>query len=199
MHQARQLFDENLERVELCHGLYISISEAVTAAVDTSDLLRSELVQIVSALDHFIHELVLLGMLEIFRGQRVPSRQFGSFKVSTAFVLNYTASGDVSGFEYEVREQHSFKSFQKPDKIAEAVRLFSDVELWNEVGAILARDPRAIKRELALIADRRDKIAHEADLDPTFPGQRWPISAHEIEAALSFTRNTGHAIYDAVT
>ena len=28
---------------------------------------------------------------------------------------------------------------------------------------------------LALIVDRRNKIAHEADMDPTSPGSRWPI------------------------
>ncbi|MBW4667047.1 MAG: hypothetical protein KME60_06260 [Cyanomargarita calcarea GSE-NOS-MK-12-04C] len=35
-----------------------------------SDILRASLVLVVSALDYYVHEVVTLGMLEIYKGQR---------------------------------------------------------------------------------------------------------------------------------
>ena len=37
-----------------------------------------------------------------------------------------------------------------------------------------------------LIVDRRNKIAHEADMDPSYPGIRWPIDEVMIENAIGF-------------
>jgi len=97
--------------------------------------------------------------------------------------------------ETEIRTRHSYSSFQQPDKIAEAVRLFSTVELWNAVGAHFGEDPNTLKKTLKLLVERRNKIAHEADLDPSFPGQRWPINRNDTEAALAFVEKIGEAIY----
>ncbi|MCX2971959.1 hypothetical protein OSB71_24420, partial [Streptomyces sp. JHD 1] len=65
--------------------------------------------------------------------------------------------------EQEIREQHGYLSFQQPDKVADAFRLVSDVSLWVEVAKHLGLRPEDVKRQLKLIADRRNKIAHEAD------------------------------------
>ena len=69
-----------------------------------------------------------------------------------------------------------FSSFQQPDKIADAIRLFSDVKLWQQVALELAIPEQDVKARLKLIVDRRNKIAHEADVDPSFPNMRWPIT-----------------------
>ena len=78
------------------------------------------------------------------------------------------------------------------------MRLFSPIELWNEVGARLQEDPKALKTQLNLIVDRRNKIAHEADVDPSYPGQRWPITPGDTEDALAFVERVGEAIHDLV-
>jgi hypothetical protein len=75
-----------------------------------------------------------------------------------------------------VREKHSWLSFQHPDRIADAIRLVSSVKLWEEVGNELGISAKDAKLRLELIVDRRNKIAHEADMDPTNPGFRWPIT-----------------------
>jgi hypothetical protein len=97
--------------------------------------------------------------------------------------------------ETEIRTRHSFLSFQQPDNIADAIRLFSKIELWNGVGAYLGEDPKNLKAELKLLVARRNIIAHEADLDPSFPGQRWPINRNDTETALAFVQKIGEAIY----
>ena len=77
----------------------------------------------------------------------------------------------------EIRRAHSWKSFQKPDSIADAIRLFTEISLWKDVAALMGMTPADLKTRIELVVDRRNKIAHEADIDPSFPGQRGPSTA----------------------
>ena len=70
MQPAFDQFCENLARARSLGGLAQSLSNLTTAAVDLSDILRASLVLAVSAFDHFVHEFVRLGMLEVHRGNR---------------------------------------------------------------------------------------------------------------------------------
>lgn len=55
--------------------------------------------------------------------------------------------------------------FQDPAKVADAIRLVSRKKLWEEVGTLLGKNDADVKSRLKLIVDRRNKIAHEADMD----------------------------------
>jgi hypothetical protein len=54
---------------------------------------------------------------------------------------------------------------------------------------------QAAKASLTLIVDRRNKIAHEADLDPSYPGQRWPIDTAMVEDIFDKIEAISRAIY----
>jgi len=155
----------------------------------------------VSALDHYVHELTRLGMLECWSGTRPPTDGFKKFSLPTGATLEAMAdTGKAKAiFENELRARHSNSTFQKPDKIADAVRLFSSIVLWEGVAAQLGKTLKDTKKELELIVDRRNKIAHEADIDPSFPGQRWPIDRAKVEDMLSTIAATVEAIDVIVT
>jgi hypothetical protein len=196
MKQALETFQANLERVRSIHTLHQHFLGMVAPIVDLSDLLRTEIVLLASALDHFIHELTRLGMIEVWQGSRKPTSAYLKFGVSLDVTTQLAAGvGTAVHLETEIRLRHSFLSFQQPDNIADAVRLFSPVELWNEVGAALGAPPKDVKAQLKLLVERRNKIAHEADIDPSFPGQRWPITRQDTESALDFVEKLGRAIY----
>ena len=82
MHSAIQHFRSNIERVRALGGLYEALSRLTTPAVDSTDILRAQIVLAVSALDHYIHELTRLGMLEVFNGLRPSTTAFGRFQVT---------------------------------------------------------------------------------------------------------------------
>jgi hypothetical protein len=200
MNKSLDIFRANLDRVRSIHGLYVHFSGHVTPAIDLSDLLRAEMVLIVSALDHFIHELTRLGMMEIWRDDRKATPAYNKFSVSLSCATQLAGASEVdANLETEIRTRHSFQSFQHPDKISEAVRLFSPIELWNEIGESLGEDPQDLKTQLKLIVERRHKIAHEADVDPSYPGQRWPIDRKDTEDAMAFVERVGKAIHKLVT
>ena len=102
----------------------------------------------------------------------------------------------ASWLEDEIRGSLSQKSFQQPDKIADAIRLISDKKLWDEVSALMGKESKEIKQNLIVIIKRRNKIAHEADIDPSFPiGDRWPIDESYIEEAVDFIQQVVESIH----
>ncbi len=200
MQTVLKQYQSNLSRARDLIGLASAIAVQTTQAVDASDLYRASLVLAVSALDHFIHELTRKGMLAIASSAWPAPDAYYRFPVTLESVQTLIAQPHSSGWlEDEIRERHSWLSFQDPNKIAEAIRLISPKELWNEVGTRLGLSASDVKSHLKLIVDRRNKIAHEADMDPTAPGSRWPIHSAMATDALDFLEEVALAIYTVVT
>ncbi len=96
---------------------------------------------------------------------------------------------NTSWLESEIRERLGYQSFQQADKIAEAIRYISDKTLWEEVAIHMTKPAKDIKQQLNSIIDRRNKIAHEADIDPTFNiGNRWNIDEVLVGDAIDFIK-----------
>ncbi|HBR00957.1 MULTISPECIES: HEPN domain-containing protein [unclassified Roseofilum] len=101
-----------------------------------------------------------------------------------------------SWLEDEIRQKLSYQSYQQSEKIADAIRLISDKKLWDEVSVKLGRSAKDVKQQLSLIVDRRNKIAHEADIDPSFGiGNRWPIDAITVNDAVDFIEQVVESIH----
>ena len=95
-----------------------------TQALDFSDVLRAEFVLAVSALDYFIHEIVRLGMLDAYRGNRPRTPAFQRFQVSMSSVeVAISDSHNETWLEQEIISRHSYQSFQNYQNIADAIRV----------------------------------------------------------------------------
>jgi hypothetical protein len=188
--------------------LHAYLAPRITAALDASEILRAEWVARVAALDLYIHELVAQEMLSTFEGKRPPSAAYQRFQVSNEFASKLRVATPVmasAAFDLEVRERLSLLTFQAPDKIAEGVRLFSDVELWNSVAVALgatattaSNEAKALKKRLSLIVNRRNKIAHEGDLQLLPPREPWPIAAADVMVVADTVNSIVHAIDSVV-
>lgn len=197
MKLAIEQFRSNIDRIRALSSTVSAVNNLTTNAIDLSDVLRTEIVLAVSALDHFIHEHVRLGMLQICEGNRVQTDAYKKFKIplSSAHLSQDPATNGL-WLDEAIREHHSWHSFQDPTKIAEAIRIISPVCLWDEVGKKLGKSAQDVKTILKLIVDRRNKIAHEADLDPTSPGVRWPITQSMADDAVTNIEAIVEAIYE---
>lgn len=196
MKRALDVFQSNMANVANLAALHAALQASTTTALDLTDLLRAQLVLAVSAFDHYMHELARLGMLEIFMGARADCVGFKRLRVSlSGFQAGIASPGSAAWLDQEIREQLGWQSFQKPEKVAEAFQYISDVKLWEQLASRLGRSAQDIRAELQLIVDRRNKIAHEADLDPSFPQKRWPIDATMVGSASSFLENLAAEIF----
>lgn len=209
-------FRENITRVQVLDGVHTALDNTTTAALDLTDLLRAQIVMIVSALDLYIHEITRIGMLEVYNGKRPQTDAFLRFQVTLDSAMQGTELAierlklamqrnpdpskdkwlDDKWLDSQIRERHSHKSFQKPEDIADAVRLFSSCQLWQDVANQLNLDAQDVKNDLLAIVKRRNQIVHEADLDPTYPGTmtRWSISPADVASTLEFIQDVCEAI-----
>ncbi|QQO14954.1 hypothetical protein JJB99_01810 [Bradyrhizobium diazoefficiens] len=185
------------------------VANNVAAAFHADELLRVEWVSRFSALDLYIHELVFQGMVEIFEGRRTPTPAYLRFQISNETVSRINSSTNaaakLAAFDLEIRSQLSTVTYQHPEKIAEGVRLVSEVELWNEVALVLGANQsnkiaqaKLIKKGLSLAFERRNKIAHEGDLQPTIPRQPWPISQGDLRVVATDIESIVRAIDSVV-
>ncbi len=194
-------FRENMTRVKTLGGLHQAFDQQTTPAVDLSDLLRAQIVMIASALDHYIHEITRVGMLEVYDGVRPQTNAFLRFQVTmNATMTGISKPSENDWFDREIRDKHGHQAFQHPDNIANAVRLFSSCELWRSVASELNLTDQDIKNRIRAIVNRRNQIVHEADLDPSYPGtgNRWPISPSDVTSASDFIQNVCEAIHTVV-
>ncbi|MCC3441152.1 MULTISPECIES: HEPN domain-containing protein [unclassified Microcoleus] len=198
MQSAIDLFRISIARVRDLIAVHNSLKAQTSNVLDLSDMLRAALVLAVSALDYYIHEVVRIGMLEIHRGQRLEPPAFSGFQISLGNARTGINAGQNidSWLEDEIRQRHSYKSFQQPNAIADAVRLICDKKLWEEVSINMGSPAKDIKQKLILIVDRRNKIAHEADIDPTLSlGNRWPIDELLVNEAVNFLEQVVESIH----
>ena len=115
MLKALEAARESLLRVEHLGGLYSALQSLTTSAIDSSDLLRAQVVLAVSALDFYIHEVTVMGMLEVMKGERASTPAFDKSRVSVGAMLGGMQTQTYDWFEADVRERHSFLSFQQPE------------------------------------------------------------------------------------
>ncbi len=198
MHKALNRFEENINYVRSLGALYSALRKMTTPALDLTDILRSELVMSVSVLDNFIHELVEEGMVEAYVGNRPPTNHFLKYDISISLVKSIAISSNNEWLRNEIRKRNGYKSYQKPDKISEAIKLISNKNLWTEMSTILERPSEDIKRQLELIVERRNRITHEADSNPTYQNKRWPIDEKMVDEAVNFIDEFGKALFKIV-
>jgi hypothetical protein len=196
MQRVLDQFRENVERVRALDALYSFLTAQTGGTFDLSDLLRTQIVMVVSAFDHYVHEVTRVGMVEIVSGGRAPTPAFNRFPIPMGAVVQAIASpGTTAWLEDAVRAAHGHLSFQDPDKVADALRFVSSAIVWEQVGAVLGMDVVQVKAELRAIIRRRNQIAHEADLDPSYPGTRWPITQNDVRYAVDMIERATEAIH----
>lgn len=170
-----------------------NLSPLLTVAIDLSDFYRSLIVQAVSAFDFFIHEFVIEEMIEIYKGNRATTPHFNDYTIPISSTIGSIPS--ESFIQAHIRKKHSWLSFQDPDKVADALRLISIKKVWEEVSPIFSLSAGDLKTKLKLVVDRRNKIAHESDMNPSYPGTKWPISPLDVQDIIDFLDILTNNIY----
>jgi len=194
MKAAIERFRNNIQRVKSLAAPHAYL--AANTELDLSDILRAEVVLIVSALDTFIHDIVRLGMLEILRGERKQTPKYQKFAVTMNVVW---FDERYSWFEEEIRRRHSQSSFQNSRNIREAVEHIAKKDIWELVATKIDKNKGDIIRHLDVIVKRRNQIAHESDIDPTYPNTRYPIDEQQTREIVVFIEEIVEAMYLVLT
>ena len=136
MNTAYNVFLGILQDTKNSDVLYVYLRDYVKPPYDYSDLLRWQWAQSVSALDKLVHDLIRIGMLNIFQGTRTPTPKYSSFVIdmdcySQMIQFPILAS---SIFEGQVIRKLSYLSFQEPTKISDGLALiWSETNKWKKI------------------------------------------------------------------
>ncbi|AHN74457.1 hypothetical protein DA70_08225 [Pandoraea pnomenusa] len=201
MLNAKAVFHRNVRQANELGVLYDQLSNMVNIPEQFDDLLRSQVVNAVSAFDKLMHDLIRIGMVRIFENQRPATGKY----LNEAIALQHLpglAAGAVPPppvrFEEIVREKLSTLSFQDPTKIADGLSYIWDAsQKWQQIAQGLGMTDDDAKRKQRLIVTRRNAIVHEADLDPV-TNQKQTITRAEATDISTFLLALGNRIFDLV-
>lgn len=185
---SEERFRECLKR---CRGIcdlenFLSVKHA--KVLDTSDMLRTSVVLCVSAFDYLIHEIYRIEVIERFRHKKNVKRQALPFSVVTI-----EKSEVESIIDAHVRKNNSYKSFVDPGKYAEAMGCFVEAP-WEKVAIKVGQNACSLKSRIRTIYRWRNRIAHEADINPVYSGvEFWPIEPSDVLNAVRDVEEVGIA------
>lgn len=162
MSNAKDDFDSNIRSIYNSVSIYQYL-ENNAKNLDSTILLRSQFVLIVSALDTYVHSAVINKIIEVYFSQssieldvEVPLSLMHRMK-------NVNENMQKEMLSNYLNEKFSKDSFQSPKSIVYAYSILGIDHIWSKIGNELGRRAEDVKNTLALIVKRRNKIAHESD------------------------------------
>lgn len=199
MTKAYQQFKINIDGLHNLTVVYEAFVDKVTP-LDISDILRSQIVLAVSALDCYFHDLCEESMLYIFAHKNfATNNSFKNFAISMD-TLHQVANTNLTSekiffLSKEIKRKNSYKSFQEPKNISEALSHIGITKVWVKVGVLLSKESPDLQNQLSLIVARRNQIAHESDINPTLGiGEKYEIDANMVNEIIVFIRQIITAI-----
>lgn len=191
-------FERTIAQIRQTNDVYKYLKDVVKlndAWID--DILRSQIVNVISALDRYLHEKVRKGICDMFLGNRAITNKFKSFSVSSDTVLRIWGDSSLTVIDREILINEvviqSLKtlSFQKAIKIKDALSYLWDephkmviIAKEMEVPGITDNDKqRYLTQKLDLLVERRNQIAHESDI---YFGVKRAICQDDVIDAITF-------------
>jgi hypothetical protein len=198
MHNALNLFRKNIEEAESLTPVYEYLERSLSTPLSFDDLLRAQIVYSVSAFDKLMHDLIRIGMVEIFMGNRPTTPQYlaETITISTySDLISATFLPKELVFEQAIVRKLKTVSYQTPDNVAKGLSyIWNEPQKWQKIAINMTMDTETVKTELKLIVDQRNRIVHEADINP-LTNQKYSITKSDSQSVTDFLQKAGEAIY----
>ncbi|MCX4724927.1 hypothetical protein [Streptomyces sp. NBC_01306] len=199
-------FKTNLEYARNLITAGNSLRGLQPGALDINDLYRAAWVQGVSAIDHWLHEELFRRVAEISAnstGGALPA-QLRRFELPLSVIEDVRVGqqelADV--VVAHVRAKWAYAPLHNPKRITEAYRLITDEDLWASAATKINAwhhhrthySAQSLKQQFSAIIQRRNLIAHYADLEDGHLKRRRPITDAEASDALNWIERIALAI-----
>lgn len=182
-------FRESIDSIRTLHALHKHLI-GLLPAMDLSEILRAEIVLAVSAFDCFIHDIVRKGIVDIFENQREGDSKYNNFCIPISIVKQMLTTDNESErqelLQVSVKKILSKDSYQSPSSIENALQIISITKIWSSIREEMQMSPDDIKRKLGVIINRRNKIAHEADIKNHVDSTKNEIERDDIDDVIDF-------------
>lgn len=185
--KAKLIFDGHLDECRDAIAVFEHLEKAAGYKADFN--LRFVWIAAVSAMDHYISE-VILEMATFAYGNNLPLQGkllADTMTFSSAISLSQADPvNSVLIFRRILDSVIRFKTFQHPDKISDGLAyIWSEKHKWKFISAKMGLDSEAVKRKLSAIVDRRNLIAHNGDYNEAL-ARKLSISQGDAEDVVTF-------------
>lgn len=156
-----------------------------------SNILRSQVSLLLSAVDFYIHEIIKIELLNIIKRERASTASLKNCMISIHSLLEYLSSSNINNeiLENEIVYRNSFKSFLEPNKMAEALSLITNKKIFNDIYPKLNfQKQKDLTNKMREIFQRRNFIVHQMDYDYLSKSQK-EITQTEVEEYIDFYHN----------
>ncbi|GAB2816796.1 hypothetical protein GCM10027073_55680 [Streptomyces chlorus] len=174
--------------------------------IDIDDFYRAAWVQAVAAIDHWLHEEVLRRVAELAaRDSPEMPYQLRVYELPLHRV-EAVRRGEVTLSEAVVehlRDKLAAQALQHPGKIAEVLKLVTEKKVWYEAAGCINKEffqgrtslnEKTLRSRYLEITQRRNKIAHDADLIDGDLKQRRSIDEAEVTDAIDWIERIALAL-----
>jgi hypothetical protein len=168
----------------------------ISGNASKDDALRAAYFQAVSSFDFYVHEVVAIEAIHRFKNSLATRNIAIPMEMANISSLDER----YAAVDNSIRDANSYKAFVDPEKLAKVLSCFCE-KPWDKISIQYNIDNSEsatredLTSQLKSIWKRRNKIAHEADINPALSGVTlWPIDKQDAEITISFVSKIGLCI-----
>ena len=196
MLNAQRVFVRSINSSRDLSSLHDYLTRSLVVPYSFDDIIRSQLVYALSAFDKLIHDLIRIGLVDMFKGNRPLTPKYLSEPISIdlyqRLVIASIPPADYI-FQQEMIRKLKAITFQDPKKVAEGLPyIWNKPHKWQNISASMT-SPGDASLTLKLITNRRNAIVHEFDAD-VLSNERNTIEKYEVDNVCSFLEDCGNTI-----
>ncbi|MBQ8999969.1 MAG: hypothetical protein IJ086_14935 [Clostridium sp.] len=163
LNKIKDNFDLNIQRI-LDKFIIVEQLQENNLQQAADDILRSQIVLLMSALDFYMHELVKYSMLKMFRGEKPKTSSYKNFIVTLDCLENALKNPEaIDWLEEFIILKNRKETYMAEDKIKQALSLISSNKIYNNVITNLTISKESFATNFKDLYKRRNQIAHQSD------------------------------------
>jgi hypothetical protein len=169
-----KVFEKNVERIRSMSSIIHGVN--FTPVVDVSDIYRFQWVMVIAALDNFVRQLTLHGIMETYDGKRTSKQEFimqVETKTCREFSQGTLDDGRTSFMRYVLSRLEQMP-FQDSKQIKKAMSYCGIEDIWQRINNNTKSD-----KQLDVISKRRHQITHQFDMIENYGLQEMQKISHE--------------------
>lgn len=180
-------FTENISNIRSKFKIYETLIKDGYEK-ESKDILRSQVVFLMSTLDFYMHEIAKYCLLQIFKGEKQRTNSYKDFIVSIEVVERALKNPEsVDWLSEEIIHRHSHKTFMSSNEIKKVLSLVSTKKIYKNIETELNMEGQ-LSDKIKEIYERRNKIAHQADRDHTTK-KLYEINKEMVESYIDIIEN----------
>lgn len=160
------------------------------------DILRSQVVFLMSALDFYMHEMVRYRLLKMFSGELPKTKSYKNFIVSIETLEEALKNPEtIDWLSEEIILRHSHETFMASKAIKKVLALISNEKIYQLTCERLEKENTEVNELIDEIYRRRNQIAHQSDRLHNQDGQN-SIVKEDVERYIDFIEMFVQKIHD---